>query len=150
MKNTLSDGMKNIERLLWKQFQYEMNSRGQIHLAYSSHSWFVTISSNTTQKGINDIVARINSKVVINKDIKSHQLDSNTIMIGSVATPEDAIKFHEAVVVKEGEKIIEAQKKVLELKQNWSKSLKALVDAKKDLEINPETVEFVKTINETM
>jgi hypothetical protein len=71
-------------------------------------------------------------------------------MIGSVATPEDAIKFHEAVVVKEGEKIIEAQKKVLELKQNWSKSLKALVDAKKDLEINPETVEFVKTINETM
>ena len=57
-----------------------------------------------------------------------------TIMIGSIATPDDAWLFQEAIVVSEMQELLALQKQILEMKTSLTSSLSNLVAANKALD----------------
>jgi hypothetical protein len=136
-KKELSKNMNNIERLLWKYFQYEMNSRGMFDMRYNKNAFYLIISANTNQKGIDEIVSKIQDKIC-NDTIEIHILKRKTIMLGSIETKEDAFRWQEAKVNAEMEELLEIQKQVLERKKQLIPSLKALVEAQNDLPVDSE------------
>jgi hypothetical protein len=132
MRKDLSTNMNRIEKLIWKQFQYELNSRGLLDMSYNPNAFYLRIAPQTSQKGIDKTIATITDKIC-DKDIEMHILDKRTIMIGSTATPEDAFRWQEAKVNSEMEALLQIQKQVLERKKQLIPSLKALVEAQNNL-----------------
>ena len=63
-----------------------------------------------------------------------HTLKDKTIMIGSIATPDDAWLFQEAIVVSEMQELLALQKQILEMKTSLTSSLSNLVAANKALD----------------
>ena len=66
--------------------------------------------------------------------MKIHTLKDGTIMIGSIATPDDAWLFQEAIVVSEMQELLALQKQILEMKTSLTSSLSNLVAANKALD----------------
>lgn len=132
----MGKNMKNIERLLWKFFQYELNGQ-TINLSKNSQAWYLTISNGVSKKYRDNYIKTLETKVC-GDTVEMHTLKDKTIMIGSTATPEDNFLWQEAKVAAEMEELLELQKQVLERKRALAGSLKSLVEANKELPTDSE------------
>ena len=129
VKKNLTDNMKRIEKLIWTVFKSELNYRSNMTMSGNNQAFYLYISSNTSKKGAEDILARVEKRIKVDSTIELHVADDKTIMLGSSATPDEMFAFQEAVTCKEMEGLLEIQKQVLAKKESLIPVLKALVEA---------------------
>lgn len=126
----MSNNLKRIDSLLWKHFRYEINN--QVIVSKNNQAIYINFANNVSAKYRNKFINDINK--IIDNTMMMHTLKDKTIMIGSIATPDDAWLFQEAIVVSEMEELLALQKQILEMKTSLTSSLSNLVAANKALD----------------
>ena len=148
-KDKLSQNMKRIEKLIWKHFRYELNSRSMITMSYNEHAFYLTVSANTNKKGVDKVLETINNKI-IDDTIEVYQIEAKKIMIGSVETAEDSFRWSEAKLSAEMEGLLELKKLVLEKKKALIPVIKGLVEAQNTLPEGSELRKYTKESFESL
>ena len=126
----MSNNLKRIDSLLWKHFRYEINN--YVIVSKNNQAIYIKMNNNVSAKYRDKYIQDINK--IIDKTMKMHTLKDKTIMIGSIATPDDAWLFQEAIVVSEMQELLALQKQILEMKTSLTSSLSNLVAANKALD----------------
>ncbi len=126
----MSNNLKRIDSLLWKHFRYEINNYAIV--SKNNQAIYINFANNVSAKYRDKYIQDINK--IIDKTMKMHTLKDGTIMIGSIATPDDAWLFQEAIVCSEMEELLALQKQILEMKTSLTSSLSNLVAANKALD----------------
>ena len=126
----MSNNLKRIDNLLWKHFRYELNNYAIV--SKNNQAIYINFANNVSAKYRNKFINDINKK--IDNTVMIHTLKDKTIMIGSIATPDDAWLFQEAIVVSEMQELLALQKQILEMKTSLTSSLSNLVAANKALD----------------
>ena len=126
----MSNNLKRIDNLLWKHFRYELSNYGTV--SKNNQAIYINFANNVSAKYRNKFINDINK--IIDNTMKVHTLKDKTIMIGSIATPDDAWLFQEAIVVSEMEELLALQKQILEMKTSLTSSLSDFVAANKALD----------------
>lgn len=126
----MSNNLKRIDSLLWKHFRYEINN--YVIVSKNNQAIYINFANNVSAKYRDKYIQDINK--IIDKTMKMHTLKDGTIMIGSIATPDDAWLFQEAIVVSEMQELLALQKQILEMKTSLTSSLSNLVAANKALD----------------
>ena len=126
----MSNNLKRIDSLLWKHFRYEINNYAIV--SKNNQAIYINFANNVSAKYRDKYIQDINK--IIDKTMKMHTLKDGTIMIGSIATPDDAWLFQEAIVVSEMQELLALQKQILEMKTSLTSSLSNLVAANKALD----------------
>ena len=126
----MSNNLKRIDSLLWKHFRYEINNYAVV--SKNNQAIYINFANNVSAKYRNKFINDINK--IIDNTMKMHTLKDKTIMIGSIATPDDAWLFQEAIVVSEMQELLALQKQILEMKTSLTSSLSNLVAANKALD----------------
>lgn len=126
----MSNNLKRIDSLLWKHFRYEINNYAIV--SKNNQAIYINFANNVSAKYRNKFINDINK--IIDNTMKMHTLKDKTIMIGSIATPDDAWLFQEAIVVSEMQELLALQKQILEMKTSLTSSLSNLVAANKALD----------------
>ncbi len=128
----MSNNLKRIDSLLWKHFRYEININNSVIVSKNNQAIYINFANNVSTKYRDKYIQDINK--IIDKTMKMHTLKDGTIMIGSIATPDDAWLFQEAIVCSEMEELLALQKQILEMKTSLTSSLSNLVAANKALD----------------
>lgn len=126
----MSNNLKRIDSLLWKHFRYEINN--YVIVSKNNQAIYINFANNASAKYRNKFINDINK--IIDNTMMMHTLKDKTIMIGSIATPDDAWLFQEAIVCSEMEELLALQKQILEMKTSLTSSLSNLVAANKALD----------------
>lgn len=126
----MSNNLKRIDNLLWKHFRYEINNYAVV--SKNNQAIYINFANNVSAKYRNKFINDINK--IIDNTMMMHTLKDKTIMIGSIATPDDAWLFQEAIVVSEMQELLALQKQILEIKTSLTSSLSNLVAANKALD----------------
>ena len=126
----MSNNLKRIDSLLWKHFRYEINNYAIV--SKNNQAIYINFANNVSAKYRNKFINDINK--IIDNTMMMHTLKDKTIMIGSIATPDDAWLFQEAIVVSEMQELLALQKQILEMKTSLTSSLSNLVAANKALD----------------
>ena len=126
----MSNNLKRIDNLLWKHFRYEINNYATV--SKNNQAIYINFANNVSAKYRNKFINDINK--IIDNTMKMHTLKDGTIMIGSIATPDDAWLFQEAIVCSEMEELLALQKQILEMKTSLTSSLSDFVAANKALD----------------
>ncbi len=126
----MSNNLKRIDSLLWKHFRYEINNYAIV--SKNNQAIYINFANNVSAKYRNKFINDINK--IIDNTMMMHILKDKTIMIGSIATPDDAWLFQEAIVVSEMQELLALQKQILEMKTSLTSSLSNLVAANKALD----------------
>lgn len=126
----MSNNLKRIDSLLWKHFRYEINNYAVV--SKNNQAIYINFANNVSAKYRNKFINDINK--IIDNTMMMHTLKDKTIMIGSIATPDDAWLFQEAIVVSEMQELLALQKQILEMKTSLTSSLSNLVAANKALD----------------
>ena len=126
----MSNNLKRIDNLICKHFRYELSN--QIIRSKNNQAIYIKMANNVSAKYRDKYIQDINK--IIDKTMKMHTLKDGTIMIGSIATPDDAWLFQEAIVCSEMEELLALQKQILEMKTSLTSSLSNLVAANKALD----------------
>ncbi len=126
----MSNNLKRIDSLLWKHFRYEINNYAIV--SKNNQAIYINFVNNVSAKYRNKFINDINK--IIDNTMMMHTLKDKTIMIGSIATPDDAWLFQEAIVVSEMQELLALQKQILEIKTSLTSSLSNLVAANKALD----------------
>lgn len=126
----MSNNLKRIDSLLWKHFRYEINNYAVV--SKNNQAIYINFANNVSAKYRNKFINDINK--IIDNTMKMHTLKDKTIMIGSIATTDDAWLFQEAIVVSEMQELLALQKQILEMKTSLTSSLSNLVAANKALD----------------
>lgn len=126
----MSNNLKRIDSLLWKHFRYEINN--YVIVSKNNQAIYINFANNVSAKYRNKFINDINK--IIDNTMMMHTLKDKTIMIGSIATPDDAWLFQEAIVVSEMQELLALQKQILEMKTSLTSSLSNLVAANKALD----------------
>ena len=126
----MSNNLKRIDNLICKHFRYELSN--QIIRSKNNQAIYIKMANNVSAKYRDKYIQDINK--IIDKTMKMHTLKDGTIMIGSIATPDDAWLFQEAIVCSEMEELLALQKQILEMKTNLISSLSDFVAANKALD----------------
>ena len=126
----MSNNLKRIDNLLWKHFRYELNNYAIV--SKNNQAIYINFANNVSAKYRNKFINDINKK--IDNTVMIQTLKDKTIMIGSIATPDDAWLFQEAIVVSEMQELLALQKQILEMKTSLTSSLSNLVAANKALD----------------
>ncbi len=126
----MSNNLKRIDSLLWKHFRYEINN--YVIVSKNNQAIYINFANNASAKYRNKFINDINK--IIDNTMMMHTLKDKTIMIGSIATPDDAWLFQEAIVVSEMQELLALQKQILEMKTSLTSSLSNLVAANKALD----------------
>ena len=126
----MSNNLKRIDNLLWKHFRYEINNYAVV--SKNNQAIYINFANNVSAKYRNKFINDINKK--IDNTMKIHTIKDKTIMMGSIATPDDAWLFQEAIVVSEMQELLALQKQILEMKTSLTSSLSNLVAANKALD----------------
>lgn len=126
----MSNNLKRIDSLLWKHFRYEINNYATV--SKNNQAIYINFANNVSAKYRNKFINDINK--IIDNTMMMHTLKDKTIMIGSIATPDDAWLFQEAIVVSEMQELLALQKQILEMKTSLTSSLSNLVAANKALD----------------
>lgn len=126
----MSNNLKRIDNLLWKHFRYEINNYAVV--SKNNQAIYINFANNVSAKYRNKFINDINK--IIDNTMMMHTLKDKTIMIGSIATPDDAWLFQEAIVVSEMQELLALQKQILEMKTSLTSSLSNLVAANKALD----------------
>ncbi len=126
----MSNNLKRIDNLLWKHFRYEINNYAVV--SKNNQAIYINFANNVSAKYRNKVINDINK--IIDNTMMMHTLKDKTIMIGSIATPDDAWLFQEAIVVSEMQELLALQKQILEMKTSLTSSLSNLVAANKALD----------------
>jgi hypothetical protein len=108
----ISNNLKRIDDLICKHFRYELSN--QVIVSKNNQAIYIKMANNVSAKYRDKYIQDINKK--IDKTMKIHTLKDGTIMIGSIATPDDAWLFQEAIVCSEMEELLALQKQILEIK----------------------------------
>lgn len=124
----MSNNLKRIDNLISKH--YELSN--QVIVSKNNQAIYIKMANNVSAKYRDKYIQDINKK--IDKTMKMHTLKDGTIMIGSIATPDDAWLFQEAIVCSEMEELLALQKQILEMKTNLISSLSDFVAANKALD----------------
>ena len=126
----MSNNLKRIDSLLWKHFRYEINNYAVV--SKNNQAIYINFANNVSAKYRNKFINDINK--IIDNTMMMHTLKDKTIMIGSIATTDDAWLFQEAIVVSEMQELLALQKQILEMKTSLTSSLSNLVAANKALD----------------
>ena len=126
----MSNNLKRIDNLICKHFRYELSN--QIIRSKNNQAIYIKMVNNVSANYRNKYIQDINK--IIDNTMKMHTLKDGTIMIGSIATPDDAWLFQEAIVCSEMEELLALQKQILEMKTSLTSSLSNLVAANKALD----------------
>ena len=126
----MSNNLKRIDSLLWKHFRYEINNYAIV--SKNNQAIYINFANNVSAKYRNKFINDINK--IIDNTMMMHTLKDKTIMIGSIATTDDAWLFQEAIVVSEMQELLALQKQILEMKTSLTSSLSNLVAANKALD----------------
>ena len=126
----MSNNLKRIDSLLWKHFRYEINNYAIV--SKNNQAIYINFVNNVSAKYRNKFINDINK--IIDNTMMMHTLKDKTIMIGSIATTDDAWLFQEAIVVSEMQELLALQKQILEMKTSLTSSLSNLVAANKALD----------------
>lgn len=126
----MSNNLKRIDNLLWKHFRFEINNYAVV--SKNNQAIYINFANNVSAKYRNKFINDINKK--IDNTMKIHTIKDKTIMMGSIATPDDAWLFQEAIVVSEMQELLALQKQILEMKTSLTSSLSNLVAANKALD----------------
>ncbi len=126
----MSNNLKRIDNLLWKHFRYEINNYAVV--SKNNQAIYINFANNVSAKYRNKFINDINK--IIDNTMMMHTLKDKTIMIGSIATTDDAWLFQEAIVVSEMQELLALQKQILEMKTSLTSSLSNLVAANKALD----------------
>ena len=126
----MSNNLKRIDNLLWKHFRYEINNYATV--SKNNQAIYINFANNVSAKYRNKFINDINK--IIDNTMMMHTLKDKTIMIGSIATPDDAWLFQEAIVCSEMEELLALQKQILEMKTSLTSSLSDFVAANKALD----------------
>ena len=126
----MSNNLKRIDSLLWKHFRYEINNYAIV--SKNNQAIYINFANNVSAKYRNKFINDINK--IIDNTMMMHTLKDKTIMIGSIATPDDAWLFQEAIVVSEMQELLALQKQILEMKTSLTSSLSDFVAANKALD----------------
>ena len=126
----MSNNLKRIDNLISKHFRYELSN--QAIVSKNNQAIYIKMANNVSEKYRNKYIQDINK--IIDKTMKIHTLKDGTIMIGSIATPDDAWLFQEAIVCSEMEELLALQKQILEMKTSLTSSLSDFVAANKALD----------------
>lgn len=126
----MSNNLKRIDNLICKHFRYELSN--QFIVSKNNQAIYIKIANNVSEKYRNKFIQDINK--IIDNTMKMHTLKDGTIMIGSIATPDDAWLFQEAIVCSEMEELLALQKQILEMKTSLTSSLSDFVAANKALD----------------
>ena len=126
----MSNNLKRIDNLLWKHFRFEINNYAVV--SKNNQAIYINFANNVSAKYRNKFINDINK--IIDNTMMMHTLKDKTIMIGSIATTDDAWLFQEAIVVSEMQELLALQKQILEMKTSLTSSLSNLVAANKALD----------------
>lgn len=126
----MSNNLKRIDNLISKHFRYELSN--QAIVSKNNQAIYINLANNVSAKYRNKFINDINK--IIDNTMMMHTLKDKTIMIGSIATPDDAWLFQEAIVVSEMQELLALQKQILEMKTSLTSSLSNLVAANKALD----------------
>ena len=126
----MSNNLKRIDNLICKHFRYELSN--QVIVSKNNQAIYIKMNNNVSTNYRNKYIQDINK--IIDNTMKMHTLKDGTIMIGSIATPDDAWLFQEAIVCSEMEELLALQKQILEMKTSLTSSLSNLVAANKALD----------------
>lgn len=126
----MSNNLKRIDDLISKHFRYDLGY--QVIVSKNNQAIYIKMANNVSAKYRDKYIQDINKK--IDNTMKIHTLKDGTIMIGSIATPDDAWLFQEAIVCSEMEELLALQKQILEMKTSLVSSLSDFVAANKALD----------------
>lgn len=126
----MSNNLKRIDNLICKHFRYELSN--QVIVSKNNQAIYIKMNNNVSTNYRNKYIQDINK--IIDNTMKMHTLKDGTIMIGSIATPDDAWLFQEAIVCSEMEELLALQKQILEMKTSLTSSLSDFVAANKALD----------------
>jgi hypothetical protein len=126
----MSNNLKRIDDLICKHSRYDLGN--QVIVSKNNQAIYIKMANNVSAKYRDKYIQDINKK--IDKTMKIHTLKDGTIMIGSIATPDDAWLFQEAIVCSEMEELLALQKQILEMKTSLTSSLSDFVAANKALD----------------
>ena len=126
----MSNNLKRIDNLICKHFRYELSN--QVIVSKNNQAIYIKMNNNVSTNYRNKYIQDINK--IIDNTMKMHTLKDGTIMVGSIATPDDAWLFQEAIVCSEMEELLALQKQILEMKTSLTSSLSDFVAANKALD----------------
>lgn len=126
----MSNNLKRIDNLICKHFRYEINN--YVIVSKNNQAIYINFANNASAKYRNKFINDINK--IIDNTMMMHTLKDKTIMIGSIATPDDAWLFQEAIICSEMEELLALQKQILEMKTDLISSLSDFVAANKALD----------------
>ena len=116
----LTKNMIEVKELLWKHLKNNPSVQNSIDLTYDENVFYVRISPGTSIKQFEKIITILQKKVS-NENVEFYFLRDSVIIVGSVATEEDAIRWKEAKVNAEKKMMLEIKK---ESEEKMKKRLK--------------------------